>query len=109
MSFSRLTLSLCLLSAMLPLAGTAQTPTPTPQSTPTPPQAQAKDVDSIEHVIAAVYDVISGPAAAPRDWDRFRSLFYPGARLIPTRRAQDGKVSATILTPDEYVARVKPF
>jgi len=40
-----------------------------------------------------VYDVISGPAG-PRNWDRFRSLFVPGARLIPTRRDDKGVVSA---------------
>lgn len=28
----------------------------------------------------ALYEVISGPADEPRDWDRFRDLFLPGAR-----------------------------
>jgi hypothetical protein len=84
-----------------------QTPTPTPQ--PAAPHAQPKDVDSVEHIVAAVYDVISGPAASSRDWDRFRSLFYSGARLIPTRHGQDGKVGANSLTPGEYVARAQPF
>jgi hypothetical protein len=63
----------------------------------------------MEHIIAAVYDVISGPAGSPRDWNRFRSLFYNGARLIPTRRGQDGKVVANSVTPDEYIARAQPF
>src|SRR5207249_6447509 len=44
----------------------------------------ALDVESIDAIIAATYDVISGPAGKRRDWDRERSLFYPGARLIPT-------------------------
>ena len=61
----------------------------------------------MEHIVAALYDVISGPAGA-RDWDRFHSLFYSGARLIPTRREQDGKISARILSPDEYIERAKP-
>jgi hypothetical protein len=65
-------------------------------------------VDSIEHIIAAVYDSISGPAG-PRDWDRFRSLFYTGARLIPSRRDKDGKGVANSLSADEYVARAQPF
>src|SRR6185437_108242 len=60
----------------------------------TAPSSTAKpgDVDSIDHIIAAVYDVISGPAG-PRDWDRFRTFFYPGARLIPSRRDDKGVVT----------------
>src|SRR6266576_386606 len=42
------------------------------------------DVISIEAIIAAAYDVISGPAGKKRDWARERSLFISGARLIPT-------------------------
>src|ERR1700741_4715935 len=34
--------------------------------------AKAEDVDTLEHILAAVYDCISGPAG-PRDWGRFRS------------------------------------
>jgi hypothetical protein len=66
------------------------------------------DVDSIEHILAAVYDVISGPAGK-RDWDRFRSLFYSGARLIPTRHEEKGAASARVLTPDEYAQRGQAF
>ena len=66
------------------------------------------DVDSIEHILAATYDVISGPAG-PRDWDRFRGLFAPGARLIPTHRDKQGVTSAQALTPDEYITRAQGF
>ena len=53
--------------------------------------------------MAATYDVISGPAGQQRDWDRFRSLFVPGARLIPVVAKKDGGGSETrIITPDEY-------
>ncbi|MBV9925708.1 MAG: hypothetical protein JOZ96_11875 [Acidobacteria bacterium] len=38
----------------------------------------------MDAIIKAVYDVISGPAGQKRDWERMRSLFAPGARLIPT-------------------------
>src|ERR1051326_6555977 len=74
------------------LSAAAQSPQPTPTSTPTAspaPAARPGDVDSIEHIIAAVYDVISGPPGQ-RDWDRFRGFFYTGARLIPTRRDDKG-------------------
>ena len=52
----------------------------------------------------ALYDVISGPAG-PRDWDRFRSLFVPGARLIPTRHDSTGHVLGLVLSPDDYARR----
>jgi hypothetical protein len=92
-----------------------QTSAPTPPAAaasqtspaPLPPASHPGDVDSIEHIIAAVYDVISGPAGAARDWDRFRSLFYPGARLIPTRRDEKGVGIARVLSPEEYVTRGK--
>src|SRR5436190_21641990 len=84
----------------------SQPSTPPPASSAAAPVNTAKpgDVDTVEHIIAATYDVISGPAG-PRDWDRFRSLFYPGARLIPSRRDDKGVISARVLTPDEYVIR----
>src|SRR5947209_12874756 len=77
-----------------------------------PPAVEAKpgDVNSIEAILAAVYDVISGPAGKKRDWDRFRSLFYPGARLIPTgKRPNESEIEARVLSPEDYVERSAPF
>ena len=36
------------------------------------PAADPADVESIEAIIDALYDVISGETGAPRDWDRMR-------------------------------------
>jgi hypothetical protein len=69
---------------------------------------KASEVDSVEHVLAAVYDCISGPPG-PRDWERFRGLFYPGARLISTRRDKDGKVQAKVLSVEDYIQSSQPF
>lgn len=71
------------------------------------PPAAAADVASIDAIIAAVYDVISGPAGQKRDWDRFRSLFVPGARLIPAVRRPDS-TRALVLAPEDYIARSGP-
>ncbi|MHC4947611.1 MAG: nuclear transport factor 2 family protein [Planctomycetota bacterium] len=57
----------------------------------------------MDAVVAAYYGTISGPAAAPRDWDRFRSLFMPGARFVTTRRGRQGTRPVT-MTPDEFIA-----
>jgi hypothetical protein len=68
------------------------------------PAARPADVASVDAILAALYDVISGPAGQRRDWDRMRSLFAPGARLIPTGRAPDGTGRLRTWTVDEYVA-----
>jgi len=83
-------------------------PAPATSQTPPPPPSPA-DVQSLDAILAAVYDVISGPAGQERDWDRFRSLFVPGARLIPTGRDQAGNVRNRVLTPDEYIQSSGPF
>jgi hypothetical protein len=92
--------------------GQTPTPTPTAAATPTPaaiPPANPADVATMESIIAACYDVISGPAKAARNWDRFRSLFIPGARLIPTGRRPTGEVLSRVLTPDDYISRSSPL
>ncbi len=50
----------------------------------------AADVESIEAVVARLYATISGAAGEARDWDGFRALLLPGARMIPTNRAIHG-------------------
>src|ERR1044072_2429490 len=114
--FSTVTVSFVFVLALGLLKITnAQTPTPspTPQAAAPPvtqtPPADAKDVATMDAIVAAVYDVISGPAGQKRNWDRFRSLFIPGARLIPTGRRQTGEVGARVLTPEEYIQRSSPL
>ncbi len=63
----------------------------------------SKDVASIDATIATLYDVISGDPGAPRDWDRFRNLFKPEARLIPTRKNPQNELTLQALTPEDYV------
>ena len=105
----RKTIFVLVLLSALSLA--QSTPAPSPQSSPLAPSIPAKpeDVASIDSILAATYDVISGPAGKKRDWDRFRSLFYPGARLIPTRKGQgEAEVRARVLSPDDYVQGSAP-
>ena len=63
----------------------------------------SKDVVSIDATISTLYDVISGDPGAPRDWDRFRNLFKPEARLIPTRKNPQNELIIQALTPEDYV------
>jgi hypothetical protein len=86
-------------------AGTTQNAQPTPAATSA---ARPGDVDTPEHLLAALYDVISGPAGK-RDWDRFRSLFYAGARLMPSGKDPKGVIGVRVLTPEDYVARGQAY
>lgn len=77
---------------------------------PTTPAARPADVASPDAILAAAYEVISGPKGQKRDWDRFRSLCLPGARLIPTGAKKEGTGSfARVLSPEEYVDRAIPI
>ena len=82
------------------------------QAAPAPaaatPAANPADVASVDAIIAALYDVISGPAGQARNWDRMRSLFIPGARLIPTGQRPDGTVGHRVLTVEDYIATSGP-
>jgi hypothetical protein len=96
----------CLLLAPAAPLTFAQTKPPVSSiaSHPDWPKAKAADVHSVDAILAALYDVISGPAGQPRDWDRFRSLFVPDARLIPVRHAKSGNGADVLpLTPDRYI------
>jgi hypothetical protein len=70
------------------------------------------DVSSIDAIIRTSYDVISGPVGRPRDWERERTLFFPGARLIPTATVpgrNDVALTPLILDVEQYIERVEPL
>lgn len=103
------TLALIAVTIAFATAAYAQTPSPTPPPAPTAPAqttppANSADVATMDSIVAAVYDVISGPAGK-RDWDRFRSLFIPGARLIPTGPRPTGEVGSRVITVEDYAQR----
>ena len=71
---------------------------------PAAPEADPADVESIDAIIGAVYDVISGPAGV-RDWDRMRSLFIPEARLISVGEGADGQFGKQAMDMEVYIQR----
>ena len=81
-------LSLIAIPIALSMTARAQTPTPTPmpqasptaaQTAPTIPAADPKDVATMDSIVAAVYDVISGPAGKRNVADG-RPFFAGGTR-----------------------------
>jgi hypothetical protein len=99
------------LAASLPQGAVAQQPassstaasgTATVGATTTP-AARPEDVASIDAILKAAYDTISGPKGYQRDWNRLRSLFVPGARMIPTHTGEDGVTVTRVLSVDDYI------
>jgi len=75
-------------------------------------EANPSDVASIDAIVTAAYEVISGPAGKKRDWDRERSLFLPRARLIPTAveaGRNDVDLAPQMLDVEGYIERVEPL
>jgi hypothetical protein len=71
--------------------------------------ADPADVESIDAIVTAAYDSISG-AAGTRNWNRLRSLFISGARLIPTAENAGevnpgGKLAPQVLDVDGFISR----
>jgi len=76
--------------------------------TPTLPVPRTDDVKSADAIIAALYDVISGPAGKKRDWNRFRSLFSAKGSLTALVKNRAGELVVVAMTPEDYVTRSGP-
>jgi hypothetical protein len=67
------------------------------------------DVSSIDGIICAVYDVISGPTGTERNWDRFRSFFCDGAKLTAVFQDSTGDTYLFNLSVEDFVERAAPL
>ncbi len=66
-------------------------------------KAAAADVATPEAIVAAYYGALSGPSGKKRDWNRFLSLFFPGARLLPTEGKGHSGTMPHTFTPSKYL------
>jgi len=71
--------------------------------------ALKSDVSTLDGILHALYEVLSGPAGQPRDWERYRSLFMENARLIVVVAVAGEKPHARQLTLEDYIRRVEPI
>jgi hypothetical protein len=69
-----------------------------PEGMPAPDPA---DVGTIRGMIHAWYDVINGPAGAPRQWRRDSTLYTAGATFVAVK-IKGGKKTSSIRTPEEF-------
>ncbi len=67
--------------------------------------ADPKDVSSIDGMMAAFYEVISGPAGQPRQWSRDRSLYIPEMRFVSMDVDSGGKPRAQVMNHQDFVDR----
>ena len=71
-------------------------------------QLSDADVSTIDGIITAMYECISGPKGTPGQWERDRKLHHPRALLIPAKQAP-GRPAAGVMNFDEFVASRGPF
>jgi hypothetical protein len=68
------------------------------------PEPDAADVATIDGIVHAFYDVISGPAGMPRQWRRDSTLYMPGAMFVALGES-NGKPTANPMSPEEFRRR----
>ena len=67
------------------------------------------DVATLDAILHAFYETVSGAVGQARDWDRFRSLFLPGGRLMPVISSAGEKTGVRLLSTEEFIQRVEPI
>jgi len=65
--------------------------------------ARPEDVSTIEGIVKASYETISGGVGVPRQWGRDRTLFAPSVRYISLSKNKAGEVHARTSDYQEYL------
>ena len=65
--------------------------------------ARPEDVSSIEGIVKASYETISGGVGVARQWGRDRTLFAPSVRYISLSKNKMGEVQARTSDYQEYL------
>ncbi len=71
--------------------------------------ADPKDVSTIEGIVKAFYETISGGRNVPRQWSRDRTLYMPDARFVAMSEQADGKIRASVMNHSQYVNNTNEF
>jgi len=66
------------------------------------------DTGDLDAIVRAVYETIPG-RAGPRDWERERRLFAPGALLVPTQTRPEVGAAAQVFDIEGFIASRAPF
>jgi hypothetical protein len=60
-------------------------------------------VETLDSTLETLYAVISGEKGEERDWELFKYLFKPEAKLIPTLKNQEGVYVTRYMSPSDYI------
>lgn len=66
-------------------------------------QDYSNKVTSLDTIMETLYGVISGEKNEERNWELFRYLFKPEAKLIPSGMNKDGLFEVRYMTPENYI------
>ncbi|HEX8649425.1 MAG TPA: hypothetical protein VF708_01190 [Pyrinomonadaceae bacterium] len=72
--------------------------------------AKPEDVATLDGIMKAFYEVVSGPAGQPRQWARDRTLYIQGMRFVATGvRKGESKPYANIIDHQTFVDQSNDF
>ncbi len=63
----------------------------------------SEKVQTLDSTIETLYAVISGEKGVKRDWELFKFLFKPDAKLIPSGKNKEGAYKTRYMSPDDYI------
>ena len=97
--------AVALVAAIVALAASALAQNRQPERKPVEVRtiaAKPEDVATIDGIVKAFYEVISGPAGQPRQWDRDRTLYHPTVRFYSVD-ARGPEAVVRVMDHQEYV------
>ncbi len=98
-----------IISLIAGLAHAQQTPASPPPHVDVPAiSPRAEDVATIDGIMKAFYEVISGPAGQPRQWSRDRTLYIADIRFVAMSEDKAGKPVAQIASHQQFVDYADP-
>jgi hypothetical protein len=71
-------------------------------------EPKAEDVGSIDGIVKAFYEVISGGVGVPRQWSRDRTLYIPDIRFVGMSE-RNGKIAVDVMNHRQYVEGSNDF
>lgn len=86
----------------------AQQPAPAHVEVPTM-APRPEDVGTLDGIMKAFYEVISGPPGQPRQWSRDRSLYIPNVRFVSVSKDSAGAIHADVMDHQTYVDRTNAY
>jgi hypothetical protein len=73
-------------------------------------EARKEDVSTIDGIIKAFYEIVSGPAGAARDWERDRTLCIDGVRFVRVAEGESkGVPKVSVMSLDDFVKLTEPI